>query len=269
MTENEPFFSIVTSVYNRSHSIIRTLESIRIQQNITYEVILVDDCSSDDSVDVIRNYILEYELPWQVVTSDINRGYLTAVNKGVSFCKGAFVIPMDSDDYFPNPDTCHEMMKIIQSQPNQELFMFRCITEDGDKLSNNPEFNGVLSFKDYFSRKVRGEYLPVPRLKSFRESPFNEKLRLGSGLTWRRITERAGSVFISSFVARVYDNTGEDRLSQPGKAYLENTLKYCLTDLRTNLHNYLKYDIRRGFKLLKKIVSLKRQLLKLSANNGD
>jgi hypothetical protein len=116
---------------------------------------------------------------------------------------------------------------------------------------------------------VSGEYLPVPSLKSFKESPFNEKLRLGSGLTWRKITEKAGAVFISSFVARVYDNAGEDRLSQPGKGYLENTLKYCLTDLKMNLHNYLKYDIQRGFKLLRKIVSLKKQLLKLKINGGS
>ncbi|MFT7035479.1 MAG: glycosyltransferase involved in cell wall biosynthesis [Cyclobacteriaceae bacterium] len=264
MTENEPFFSIVTSVYNRSHIIVRTLESIRIQQHITYEVILVDDCSSDDSVDVIRNYISEYDLPWQVVTSDINRGYLSAVNKGVSHSKGGFVIPMDSDDYFPNSNTCHEMMNIILAHPSQELFMFRCITEDGDKLSNNPEFNGVLSFKDYFLKKVSGEYLPVPSLKSFTETPFNEELRLGSGLTWRKITEKAGSVFISSLVVRIYDNTGDDRLSNRGKAYVENMLKYALTDLRTNFHNYLKYDISGGLRVLKRIVSLKKQHFKLN-----
>jgi glycosyltransferase involved in cell wall biosynthesis len=264
MEGNSPFFSIVTAVYNRSHSIVRTLESIRIQQNITYEVILVDDCSNDESVSVMQSYISEYDLPWQVVTSDINRGYLTAVNKGVSLSMGGYVIPMDSDDYFPNSNTCHEMMNIILAHPSQELFMFRCITEDGDKLSNNPEFNGVLSFKDYFSRKVSGEYLPVPSLKSFKESPFNEKLRLGSGLTWRKITEKAGSVFISSLVVRIYDNTGDDRLSNRGKAYVENTLKYALTDLRTNFHNYLKYDIARGLRVLKKIVSLKKQLLKLN-----
>src|SRR5690606_15270989 len=75
------------------------LESIQDQSFSNYEHILVDDCSSDNSVEIIREYA-EADNRIKLIQLDANSGAGVARNTGIKAAKGRFIAFLDSDDYW-------------------------------------------------------------------------------------------------------------------------------------------------------------------------
>lgn len=80
MQENRPLVSIGIASYNNSHFIRRTLESINSQDYPAIELIIVDDCSSDDSKRVIEDWLPQCRFPVKPVFNTVNRGVPTVCN---------------------------------------------------------------------------------------------------------------------------------------------------------------------------------------------
>jgi len=89
---HSPFFSIVIPTYNRAHLIVDTLESIRKQTFTDYEVIIVDDGSTDNTSEVVQAYISTYQLQgnWTYYKKE-NAERAAARNFGTRKAKGKFI----------------------------------------------------------------------------------------------------------------------------------------------------------------------------------
>lgn len=108
-----PFFSIVIPSYNRSVLLPSTLSSIWNQSFKDYEVIIVNDGSTDNTLEVLSG-IQENELRLRIINQqNSERG--KARNNGWKEAKGKFVVFFDSDDLM-QPDYLEEMHNIIQFQ---------------------------------------------------------------------------------------------------------------------------------------------------------
>lgn len=90
-----PTFSIIIPTYNRAETIKRTLESIYRQSFDDVEVIVVDDGSTDNTKDILAEYMLEKDLNYFFQS---NRGVSAARNTGASHACGEYLIFLDSDD---------------------------------------------------------------------------------------------------------------------------------------------------------------------------
>jgi glycosyltransferase involved in cell wall biosynthesis len=90
-----PFFSVVITTYNRARIVRRCLDSCLAQTFTDFEVIVVDDGSSDDTVAVLE----EYSDPrLRVIAHEHNRGINPARFTGASAARGEWVVVVDSDD---------------------------------------------------------------------------------------------------------------------------------------------------------------------------
>lgn len=89
-------FSIVIPVYNVEKYITKCLDSIKNQTYDNYEVIIVNDGTKDNSVDVINKYLSD---PRFSLYSKENGGLSDARNYGIKYVKGDYIIFIDSDDY--------------------------------------------------------------------------------------------------------------------------------------------------------------------------
>lgn len=100
MQEIKPLVSIIIPVYNAEKYIRTTLESVRSQTFQEYEVLMIDDGSTDNSVSICEKYMLE-DNRFKVIKK-INGGVSTARNLGLKLARGKYVFFMDSDDWIEN-----------------------------------------------------------------------------------------------------------------------------------------------------------------------
>lgn len=98
LTENrQPAISIILPTYNRARFLPQALESIRQQQWTDWELIIVDDGSTDDTADIIDDLTADIRKPVQFIQQE-NQGAYGARNTGLDHATGHYIAFFDSDD---------------------------------------------------------------------------------------------------------------------------------------------------------------------------
>lgn len=112
-----PLVSFVVTSYNYEKYILKTLESIASQTYENYEIIVVDDYSSDSSVDIVKRFIeTNQDKRVTLVCHEENKGQLAAMQTGLKHCRGEFVSFIDSDDMvLPDYAKVHIKVHMVSS----------------------------------------------------------------------------------------------------------------------------------------------------------
>jgi len=92
-----PLISVVIPAYNRQETIERAIKSVQIQGIDNIEILLIDDGSTDDTVESIKK-LAKYETRIRLLEHQINKGEAAARNTGVKAAKGKYIAFLDSDD---------------------------------------------------------------------------------------------------------------------------------------------------------------------------
>ena len=96
---NSPAVSVIIPMYNAENFIAECLESIFMQTFQDYEVIVVDDCSTDNSCAVVESYAEKFGGRLKLIHTEKNSGYpATPRNKGLMLSRGEYVFFIDNDD---------------------------------------------------------------------------------------------------------------------------------------------------------------------------
>ena len=94
-----PLISFVVTSYNYEKYILKTLESIKAQTYNNFEIIIVDDCSTDRSCNIVEDFISDNQnLKITLIKQERNQGQLASMIKGLNEAKGQFISFIDSDD---------------------------------------------------------------------------------------------------------------------------------------------------------------------------
>lgn len=120
MSEAKPFFSVITPVYNRAKILHETVDTVLAQEFKDFELILIDDKSTDASLDIIKDYATRDERV-RYVALETNKGRCIARNSGIEAARAEWICFLDSDDfYYPNHLSTLKMM--IGENPGQLAF---------------------------------------------------------------------------------------------------------------------------------------------------
>lgn len=120
MIKHKDLISIITPMYNSEMFIIQTIESVLSQTYTEWEMIIVDDASSDNSVNVVREY-MKHNSRIKLIALEQNAGPAVARNKAIFEAKGKYIAFLDSDDYW---DAQKLEKQIAFMQRNQIAFSF-------------------------------------------------------------------------------------------------------------------------------------------------
>lgn len=106
-------FSVVIPLYNKADTILRTLRSVEAQSFREFELIVVDDGSSDEGVSLVEPY--KTTIPLRVIRQ-ANAGVSAARNRGAAEAHGRYVVFLDADDEWM-PTFLDELHRIVERFP--------------------------------------------------------------------------------------------------------------------------------------------------------
>ena len=112
-----PLVSIVIPTFNRKQLIFQALDSVARQTFRALEVIVVDDCSSDGTVDALR--AASFPFPLEVITMPVNGGPAPARNAGILAAKGKYIAFLDSDDAWL-PEKLERQLALLDTLPDPD-----------------------------------------------------------------------------------------------------------------------------------------------------
>ena len=98
---NSPKVSIIIPVYNVERYISECLESCIKQTLKDIEIIIVDDCGSDKSIDIVKEYAKK-DSRIKIIKNNQNKGLFLARCEGLKSATGKYIISLDSDDFKPS-----------------------------------------------------------------------------------------------------------------------------------------------------------------------
>ncbi|WP_071393485.1 glycosyltransferase family 2 protein [Bacillus tuaregi] len=128
--------SVCLATYNGAAFIIRQLDSVIKQLKDTDEVIVVDDCSTDDTVDLIKN---TYGNRVEVHVNQHNMGAIRNFEKAILLSQGDVVFLCDQDDIWED-NKVEKVMKAFQEQ-QADLVVHDAVVVDGDLEVLSPSWN--------------------------------------------------------------------------------------------------------------------------------
>lgn len=117
--------TIIIPVFNQEELIIKALDSIPLRDD--FEILIIDDCSTDSTLKVVRDYQMNSEKNIAILRNDKNMGVGFSVNKGYDYATGEYVVLLGSDDYFYTD----KLDEIVNELDGTDLIYFDLETNDG------------------------------------------------------------------------------------------------------------------------------------------
>jgi glycosyltransferase involved in cell wall biosynthesis len=155
--QRQPLVSVIMPVFNRPKSLATALRSVFAQTFSDWEVIVVDDASSDESAEVALRIGQPGKV--RVIRHETNQGPSAARNTGVLAARGRYVSFLDSDDSW-HPEKLRRQIELVEADPDPSMVF--CVTQ-------------TVTFRE--GRRVRVSPWRAP----FEGEPWSEFLYINGG----------------------------------------------------------------------------------------
>ena len=120
-----PKISIFLPIYNKVNFLERSIRSLQSQTLNDIEIIPVNDCSQDNSLEVLKE-MAKYDSRIRIINNDKNRGLLYSRAMGILNSKGEYLMNLDPDDELVAPDNLEYLYEIIKKY-NVDVISFGLI----------------------------------------------------------------------------------------------------------------------------------------------
>lgn len=233
----------------------RSIESVLNQSHPNFELIVIDDGSTDETSNVIQSFsdprIVE-------VTNHDNIGLIATLNKGIEISKGEFIARIDGDDVWTDRDKLSKQVSFFNTHPEHVLLGTQAMFKNGDResrthypISDSDIRKSILSKNSFIHSTImtRKECLP--------DSPYRkEDYLLEDYSLWLRLG------LVGKF-ANLPDYSIEYLVNPQGETQ-KNTLKQSINSLRlirTYKKKYPRYWLGHSLWLVK--ICIRKILLHL------
>lgn len=137
--------SVITPVYNAERFIGDTINSVQSQTYTDWELLLVNDCSSDQSVSIIETYC-QNDPRIRLITLDENSGAAVARNTGLAAANGQYIAFIDSDDCWTETKLADQLDFMNTNNSVFSYTNFALVNEAGETLKESVQLPARLSY---------------------------------------------------------------------------------------------------------------------------
>lgn len=148
-----PLVSIIMPAYNAENYIEEAINSVIAQSVSAWELIIIDDCSTDATYKVASKFA-ERDSRISVMKNEVNSGVARTRNRGLELCKGDFVALLDSDDYW-KPQMLEKMIgKAQKTRADITYCSYELVDEQGRKVCNDFIVPPATTFEESIVKSV-------------------------------------------------------------------------------------------------------------------
>ena len=173
--ESKDLVSIITACYNSENYISETINSVLNQTYQNWELLIVDDCSTDNTKSLIKEF-QKTEKRIKLFQLNENSGAAVARNKAIKEAKGTFIAFLDSDDIWLPKKLERQLEFMISNNYNLTHTSYELIDHQGNSLKKTIVPAKILGYKDmlysnkigcltaiYNQSKIGKKYMPLLR----------------------------------------------------------------------------------------------------------
>lgn len=263
-------FSVVIPLYNKENYIRRAIDSILSQTVQNFEILVVDDCSTDDGVEIVRSY-QDQDARIRLIRQETNRGVSAARNRGIAEAKFEWVAFLDADDEW-KPDFLETIAGLQEKYPGCGAYAtaYEYHYKDSNKVTF-PSVRGLPQgwvglIEDYFALAVSGSPIWTGAVTASRQA-LNEIGGFPEGISRGEDTYTWVRLFLNHSIAYAYVSKAiyhqgiSNQLTQSSSGLDIGALKLVMT-LRTDNRVQDKYqDSFQKFGLRYIVLTARRLLL--------
>lgn len=223
---NNPLFTVIVRTYNRAHLLPRAIRSVLNQSYQNFELIIIDDCSNDNTEQVVGSFsdgrIIYHK-------NQSNLGFLVR-NIGFSLAQGKYYGYLDDDDeLLPNAlATATTWLNKLSSQ-GVKMVWFNMIDAETKRFSGTGLRNeGYISFEDLLCERIRGDYWQTLDMDLIRnDMQFTHKYG-EDRLLWLRLFRQSRAYYVPQILYRAYRQHGGTRVSGSSNYQLKHLSTWVL-----------------------------------------
>ena len=236
-----PTVSVIIPTYNRAHLVARAIQSVLNQTYKDFELIIVDDGSTDNTEDIIKEFQKKDERI-KYIKHDKNRGGSAARNTGIKAARGNFIAFLDSDDEYLSYKLEKNVNILKNANSNVSIVYSNILIID-----NKIKFKGI---KKGISGNIYNNILltnfihlnsVLVKRECFLKELFDERFpRHQEWDLWIRLAKKYKFTYIDDVLAIWYRDCSCNRVSD----HIENTIianKLFLKKYYNDLKNYPKF----------------------------
>jgi glycosyltransferase involved in cell wall biosynthesis len=239
--------TVVIPLYNKALTIVRCLDSVSSQSELPDELIIINDGSNDESLNIVEDWIAKNTIINSRIFDQLNKGVSYTRNKGVALASNNFVAFLDADDEWDR-DFIYNVKKVIQM--NQDISLVTCKHRICDEIlgsyipkqyfgSNEIGLvnNYLLLSRD--NEVVNSSKVVVNKLYFEKVGGFPEDAIVAEDLyLWIRLSECAPIGYCNKLLATIYQSPDHSRNSRVGQVPYPITY-YSLLNNHSNIENDL------------------------------
>jgi glycosyltransferase involved in cell wall biosynthesis len=154
-----PIISIILTNYNQFHCIHKSIRSIQNQSIKNLEIIIIDDYSSDNSTEIIKNYQKE-DNRIILIAHKTNKGKIKSRSDGIKIAKGKFITILDGDDALIHKDILKNCL-YIASIGNLDVVEFKMMTFIRGKLNKWENQYNMSTYNIIYQPELRTKFFSL------------------------------------------------------------------------------------------------------------
>ena len=228
--DKKPLFTVVMSTYNRAHLVPRAINSVLNQSYQNFELIIVDDASTDHTEEICRSF-QSANNKIRYYKQKQNKGTLAAKNQGIDLATGDYIAFLDDDDELLKKALETAFHKFRELAPEDvKIIWFNCMDfEKGRRSGSGLSQEGFIRYEDLLCEKVVGDFWLVMQREIFshKEMRFDERLWGQENILWLQLHREFKAFYVPRVLYLAYREHGE-RVSVSQKP-LKNIERSTLT----------------------------------------
>jgi len=241
----KPTISVIMPIFNAETYLSLALESILDQSFCDFELILINDGSTDNSLNIIRKF-QQNDSRIILINNDVNRGLIPSLNLGLRKAKGKYIARMDADDIC-TLDRFEFQVDYLNNHP--EIFLvagsFYIIDENGNILRKKQ--------KEYTNEQIKSKLLksgiihhPTVMFRNDSSVYYRDKLTHGEDRDlWLRFISEGKRMYMSTKIVlyyRIHEKSISSSTALTQRAYIKKVLEWHSQRVKTGKDSYEFFD---------------------------